>query len=114
MGNVCVKDAQLAQVEASELAAVPPDGSAVASPPSAAKLAVAVASKSSSKAAKSKQTPPGSPRPPSGSKGPTSPRAGHKKICFAEGPATEWQIPAEQAAADAGDKATSTAQPQQP
>jgi len=111
MGNVCVKDAQLAQVEASDLAAAPPEGSAMASPPSAAKLAVAVASKSSSKAAKSKQTPPGSPRPPSGSKGPPSPRAGHKKICFAEGPATEWQIPA---AADVGDQATSTAQPQQP
>ncbi len=52
-----------------------------------------------------------SPRPPSGSKANAAPRPGQKKCCFAEGPATEWQIPA----AEAGPaESTAPAQPQQP
>lgn len=99
MGNACGKPSSLAQVEAE-------DAVVQQSPPSAAKQEAA--QESSSKAGGDVQAAPLSPRPPSG-KSKAAPRPGQKKCCFAEAPATEWQIPA----AEAG-PAASTAQPQQP
>lgn len=104
MGNSCVKPPSLGQVEAD----IGQPDAAYSSPPSAAAVAAAaVASKASSKAGGSIPASPPSPRPPAGSKGPSpSPRpAQHKQCCFAEGPATQWQIHA----AEPG-----PAQPQQP
>lgn len=103
MGNACVKPPSLGQVEAD----VGQPDSAASSPPSAAAAPAAVAGKASSKAAGSIPAAPPSPRPPAGSKGSSpSPRpAQHKQCCFAEGPATEWQIQAPEAG---------PAQPRQP
>jgi hypothetical protein len=102
MGNVCVRAAQLAHVEAAE--ADPVQTQSAPAPASAAAV-----SNSSPKAADTTQAAPTSPRPPKGSRGGASPRPAPKKCCFAEGPATEWQIPA----ADA-QPAASPAQPEQP
>lgn len=97
MGNTCVKPSSMADVEAEAAAAgqvhgVPPSASA-------AKLAAAGASKSSSEAADSIPAAAASPKPPAGSKDEPHPR--NKKCCFAEGPAIEWQIPAQAAAGPA-------------
>lgn len=107
MGNACVRPSTFSQVDVGDAAA--PGQQVQQSPPSAAKLAAA--RESSSQAAEASQAAPLSPRPPSGSKTNAAPRPGQKKCCFAEGPATEWQIPA---AAESQQSAASTAQPQQP